>query len=65
MVVDTRDLVVPTEEEFQGLGELLDLAWMAAEPRCRVCACTESRACLGGCCWLEPGLCSSCAEVES
>ncbi|MEA4895782.1 MAG: hypothetical protein VB064_11040 [Oscillospiraceae bacterium] len=32
------------------------------EPVCRVCGCTEDNACPGGCCWVEPDLCSTCAE---
>lgn len=27
---------------------------------CRVCGCTEHRACDGGCWWVAPDLCSSC-----
>ncbi|MCL6599810.1 MAG: hypothetical protein K6T81_13905 [Alicyclobacillus macrosporangiidus] len=34
------------------------------EPKCRVCGCTESRACEGGCYWVEPDLCSRCAAAE-
>lgn len=30
------------------------------EPACRVCGCTESRACPGGCWWVEEDLCSTC-----
>jgi hypothetical protein len=29
---------------------------------CKVCGCTWSNACPGGCHWVGPGLCSSCAE---
>lgn len=35
---------------------------------CRVCGCTDDRACLGGCWWVneEEDLCSSCvADAES
>ena len=28
--------------------------------RCRVCGCTETTACPGGCHWVEADLCSSC-----
>ena len=28
--------------------------------RCRVCGCTETCACEGGCWWVEPDLCSAC-----
>lgn len=28
--------------------------------RCRVCGCTDDRACPEGCRWVEPDLCSSC-----
>jgi PRTRC genetic system protein A len=31
------------------------------EPACRVCGCTESSPCEGGCEWVEPDLCSACA----
>lgn len=30
-------------------------------PACRECGCTDERACLGGCAWAEPDLCSACA----
>jgi hypothetical protein len=37
-------------------------------PRCRVCGCTEDRACDGGCSWLTLGpggpLCSACPAVQ-
>jgi len=33
-----------------------------AEPTCRKCGCTEDKACDGGCSWVEPDLCSACAE---
>ncbi|MEN6537813.1 MAG: hypothetical protein ABFD89_29445 [Bryobacteraceae bacterium] len=29
---------------------------------CRVCGCSDTRACPGGCYWAAPGLCSKCAE---
>lgn len=31
------------------------------ERACRVCGCTETRACPGGCSWVEYDLCSACA----
>jgi len=33
-----------------------------AVPRCRVCGCTQRRACDGGCWWIEPDLCSACVD---
>lgn len=30
------------------------------EGQCRVCGCTNDRACPGGCVWAEPDLCSRC-----
>ncbi len=33
------------------------------EPVCRVCGCTEDNACQGGCYWVEPELCSACAQA--
>ncbi len=34
---------------------------------CRVCGCTDARACEGGCWWLDErdDLCSSCAAAQS
>lgn len=32
--------------------------------KCRECGCTFSRGCAGGCSWIEPDLCSSCAQDE-
>lgn len=31
---------------------------------CRICGCTDERDCEGGCYWVEPGLCSQCADEE-
>ena len=28
--------------------------------RCRICRCTDDRACPGGCWWVGPTLCSAC-----
>jgi hypothetical protein len=30
------------------------------EHACRVCGCSESRSCSGGCCWATGSLCSRC-----
>lgn len=35
-----------------------------ANPACRVCGCTDERACPGGCWWVEPDLCSDCGDVS-
>lgn len=32
---------------------------------CRVCGCTDGRACPGGCYWVEPDLCSACYEQRN
>jgi hypothetical protein len=34
----------------------------SAQGVCRVCGCTDERACPGGCVWAEPNLCSRCAR---
>ena len=39
--------------------------WAGKEHACRVCGCSESRACSGGCIWAEPDLCSRCARATS
>lgn len=33
-------------------------------PSCRVCGCSDSTPCEGGCWWWAPDLCSSCAGLE-
>lgn len=35
----------------------------AMKGTCRVCGCTQAQACPGGCYWVEPDLCSTCARV--
>lgn len=45
------------------MKELATLAkkFAAALPTtCRVCGCTEEKACEDGCSWVAPGLCSAC-----
>lgn len=32
---------------------------------CRVCGCTDDRACTPPCSWVEPDLCSACREGDS
>lgn len=36
----------------------------AAHRVCKVCGCTNSTPCHGGCAWVKPDLCSSCASDE-
>jgi hypothetical protein len=33
-------------------------------PTCRICGCTDARACEDSCAWLESDLCSRCADFE-
>ncbi len=35
-----------------------------AKRSCKVCGCTEERACPGGCCWIGPRLCSACSPAS-
>lgn len=42
------------------------MSWLGMST-CRVCGCTDSRACVtadGPCYWVEPGLCSACVDLE-
>jgi hypothetical protein len=34
------------------------------EQRCRKCGCTRAVPCPGGCFWIEPNLCTNCADPE-
>ena len=60
--------MVPMHDRYSyGAGDICN-QWVATiviyeEPqRCRVCGCTDDHACPGGCYWVEPDLCSQCAE---
>lgn len=51
-------------------GELEDLEDLGlpgyeddGQPSCRVCGCTQDRACAGGCVWATADLCSRCVAV--
>lgn len=35
---------------------------MSRRRACRICGCTDARACQGGCSWIERDLCSSCVD---
>lgn len=43
-----------TAEALEWVNELKPCA------ACRICGCTETNACPGGCWWVEPDLCSAC-----
>ena len=32
---------------------------------CRVCGCTDTRACEGGCWWVEDDLCNRCRKEDA
>lgn len=36
-----------------------------ADGQCRLCGCTDERACPGGCWWVRDDLCSSCWDLET
>ncbi len=46
-------------------GEGAALAEACDDRHCRVCGCTQYRACPGSCSWVGPDLCSSCAPFVS
>lgn len=46
----------------QSFEAVFDEIMSSEEMECRVCGCTDSCACEGGCYWVLPELCSQCAE---
>jgi hypothetical protein len=54
MVKMCDQIIVGPDELADYLGFL-----KKAVPFCRICGCTDHRACEGGCWWVEPDLCSS------
>ena len=61
--------VIKLEEDFR--KGMFNAAWSqawkanAAEmSKCRICGCTNEKACEGGCFWALPGICSKCVTKE-
>lgn len=52
-----QDLVVATRPSVVAV----DVGREDDGPACRLCGCTQHRACPGGCSWVEADLCSACA----
>lgn len=44
-------------------GTVLTRLRVDGQRSCRVCGCTDDRACQPPCSWVEPDLCSSCREI--
>jgi len=57
--VNVRDSEV--EDRILAIMKTIDEV-VYPEETCRVCGCTQERACPGGCYWVEPNLCSVCAD---
>lgn len=50
------------EEKPQEVSSLFEEGGAMSKPVCRICGCTDERPCPDGCWWVEPDLCSTCAE---
>lgn len=68
LVVQRRGVGAPNAHRW---WTYLRLGWLeqlrAAEPRCRVCGCTDHYACLAGCSWrpdTDPPCCDACDPDE-
>ena len=62
-----RKLAGQVQLDSQALvsGKVLHKKETVQEHRiCRVCGCTDFSPCPGGCAWVQPDLCSSCATDE-
>lgn len=56
------DLLIPNPDQAEADRQARIAA--GEEEVCRVCGCSDTMACPGGCTWVEPGLCSKCATEE-
>jgi hypothetical protein len=56
------DLLIPNPDQVEADREARIAA--GEEDVCRVCGCSDTKACPSGCTWIEPGLCSSCSGKE-
>jgi phosphoribosylformylglycinamidine (FGAM) synthase PurS component len=67
VTLSAEDLGRPWSLSVLGLpgGDVTLVAVVLDEgQRCRVCGCTSTVACPGGCSWVEPDLCSQCVGKE-
>lgn len=60
--IDDRGLRVEPQVSPDAWGRAIEIILGG---RCRVCGCTEARACDEGCWWVEPNLCSACVDPRS
>lgn len=58
---EEASLFLPGMDEDAARREYARLSGVQA---CRACGCSDNWACDGGCEWVEPDLCSSCAETR-
>jgi hypothetical protein len=58
LIMDTRNVKFTREEAEASLKKA------EHNRKCRVCGCTWSHGCAGGCYWVEWDLCSRCAEAK-
>lgn len=58
---DSLETVVEGQKEL--IEDCLSNPEVYEEAKCRVCGCTDDQACVGGCYWVEPDLCSQCANT--
>jgi len=54
----------PVEANDGSYGGMVLGAW-DQQRACRVCGCTELKACPGGCCWAAEDLCSACLQGKA
>lgn len=56
------DMDAVMQRHLVSMAAALKAADAVPGPACRVCGCTDDNACQGGCWWVEPDLCSACAD---
>ena len=54
--------VQPRKGIIQGIERRMRKIQKETPKKCRVCGCTDYKACPGGCYWVEADLCSQCAK---
>ena len=52
----------PRKGIIQGIERRMRKIQKETPKKCRVCGCTDDKACPGGCYWVEDDLCSQCAK---
>jgi hypothetical protein len=65
LVPAIKDLTAEVVRLRDAIERPVEVATLEVGRKCRVCGCTDARACEGGCSWVRDDLCSRCEGKET